>query len=146
MRTSHFMFACWCGALLMDAHAAYAGDLSANQSKFHAAHRQAGNSLDGRMALLTAELGLDALQQIQVRRILENQREQIIKVWSDTSVPAAQRVNATRVISDGTADQIRALLTEAQKAKYTAARQPRASATDHDKRSVEDWMNAAGSK
>jgi len=49
-----------------------------------------------------------------------------MKVWNDTSLAAANRVSATRIISDRTADRIRAILTEEQKAKYNKARKPRA--------------------
>jgi hypothetical protein len=95
------------------------------------------------MRLLTAELGLDAQQQSDVRRLLLEQREQVSKIWSDTSIPPAYRVNATRAIGDKTADRIRALLTEEQKAKYIAPRKPHEPQASDAKRSVQDWMNAA---
>jgi hypothetical protein len=83
---------------------------------------------------------------VEVRRILEDQRLQVAKVWDDTSVPSALRVNATRTISDRTGDRIRALLTEEQKKKYNRPRKPRAAAEHSDARSVEDWMKAANSQ
>lgn len=104
------------------------------------------SGLEERMRLLTAELGLDAQQQSDVRRLLLEQREQMKRIWSDTSIPPAYRVNATRAIGDKTADRIRALLNEEQKAKYVAARKPREPQSSDSKRSVEDWMNAATKK
>jgi Spy/CpxP family protein refolding chaperone len=90
--------------------------------------------------LLTTELKLTPQQQQSVRKILEDQRQQVARAWSDTSVPSAVRVKATQAIGDRTADQIRALLTEEQRAKYVKPRQPGTSAASAD---VEQWMNAA---
>jgi hypothetical protein len=110
----------------------------------HATPRPAaGSALDERVRLLAKELDLDAAQQAGVKRILEEQRAQVVRVWSDTSVPAAQRVNATQAISNRTADQIRALLNDEQKKKFSAPRQPRDPSEVTPGTSVEDWMNAA---
>jgi hypothetical protein len=102
--------------------------------------------LEERVRLLTAELALDGQQQSDVRRILLDQRQQVMKVWNDNSVPPAYRVNLTRAIGDKTADKIRALLNDEQKAKYVAPRKPHEPQPGESKRSVEDWMNAASQK
>jgi hypothetical protein len=107
-------------------------------------HRE--SVLEQRVKLLSAELGLDAQQQTEVRRILEDQRRQVMRVWSDTSGSAAYRVNATRTISDRTGDRIRALLNEEQKAKYNRPRKPRTAAEGSGTPSVEDWMKATNPK
>ena len=99
--------------------------------------------LEQRITLMAAELRLDERQQAELRRILINQRMQIMRLWSDTSVPPASRVGATRVISEQTGDQIRAMLNEEQKVKYNHPRKPRDATADPDARSVEDWMNTA---
>ena len=99
--------------------------------------------LEQRITLMAAELGLDERQQTELRRILINQRMQVMRLWNDTTVPAASRVGATRVISEQTGDQIRALLNDEQKAKYNHPRKPRDATADPGARSVEDWMNAA---
>ena len=78
--------------------------------------------LDRRVTLLTKELGLDATQQARVKKVLEGQREQVARVWSDTSLPAARRVSATQAIADRTADRIRALLNDEQRKKYIQPR------------------------
>jgi len=108
--------------------------------------QHASAALGQRVALLAAELSLDGQQQAQVRRILEDQREQVMKVWNDTSLAAANRVSATRIISDRTADRIRAILTEEQKAKYNKARKPRAAGENSASPSIEEWMKATAEK
>ena len=108
--------------------------------------QHASAALGQRVTLLAAELSLDGQQQAQVRRILEDQREQVMRVWNDSSLAAANRVSATRIISDRTADRIRAILTEEQKAKYNQARKPRAAGENAASPSVEEWMKAAAAK
>ena len=78
--------------------------------------------LDQRMQLLTKELNLDEQQQGSVRTILLLQRSEVIKAWSDPSVPAAIRVSALQGITERTADRIRSVLTDAQREKYLKAR------------------------
>ena len=73
--------------------------------------------LDKRVALLTKELKLDAGQQAKVKKILQDQQMQVSRLWNDTSMAPALRVNATQTIGDRTADQIRALLNEEQRSK-----------------------------
>src|SRR5882724_36164 len=108
--------------------------------------RHESAALERRVTLLSAELSLDAQQQAQVRRILEDQRDQVMKVWNDPSLAAANRVSATRIVSDRTADRIRAILTEAQKAKYNKARKPRAAGENPASPSIEEWMKATAEK
>jgi TolA-binding protein len=108
-----------------------------------ARNRQPGAGLEDRIQLLTAELELDSKQQQDVRKLLEEQRAQVQRVWSDNSVPSVQRVAATKAISDKTADGIRELLNDEQRKKYTAARQPRAAGDDDARQSLEYWMNAS---
>jgi hypothetical protein len=84
------------------------------------------SALDKRVQLLAAELNLDAAQQVAVRRLLLQQREQTLKVWSDEAVPAAVRIKATQGVADRTAGQIRALLNETQRSRYTQPRNPEA--------------------
>lgn len=74
------------------------------------------------MQLLTKELNLDEQQQGSVRTILLLQRSEVIKAWSDPSVPAAIRVSALQGITERTADRIRSVLTDAQREKYLKAR------------------------
>jgi Spy/CpxP family protein refolding chaperone len=139
----HFVLALAAGGII-SARAATdgqdpAGDVPHHQTRRH--HR--GHSLDDRVGALSRALDLDPKQQSELRKVLEGQREQVMKVWNDTSVPAAYRVAATRAISDKTADQIRELLTDEQKKKYNPPKQPREAAHGSSTASVEPWMSPA---
>jgi len=103
-------------------------------------------SLDDRVRALSRALDLDETQQSTLKKVLEGQREQVMKVWSDSSVPAAYRISATQAISDRTADHIRALLNEEQKKKYNPPKQSHQEATGTNKLSVEQWMDATRAK
>jgi len=110
-----------------------------------ARRRKRASPLDRRVMLLARELGLDATQQAQVKKVLEGQREQVARVWNDRSIPAARRVSATQAIGDRTADRIRALLNDEQRKKYIKPRQ-RAAAVGTAGGDVESWMNAGKRK
>jgi hypothetical protein len=106
---------------------------------------QAGatSPLDRRIELLARELDLDATQKLKVRALLEGQREQIVRVWQDESVPGALRIARTQAISERTVDGIRALLTDAQRQKYVQPRTDRAAigGTSDDLATYVDQMN-----
>ena len=95
-------------------------------------HHAAPVTLDDRVRLLTKELDLDAGQQAQLKNILLSQRAEVEKVWSDPSTSSSIRIGATRAISERTADRIRSILNDAQRAKYI---QPR----NH----VQSWISSA---
>lgn len=101
-----------------------------------------GVALDRRIALLTRELGLDLGQQAHLRALLLEQRAQVTRLWNESALAPALRVSNTQRISEHTADQIRSLLTEAQRRKYTA---PRSEDAAHLPRSnVDEWMGQEG--
>ena len=102
------------------------------------------HGLEDRVRVLAKALDLDAKQQSELRKVLEDQREQVRKVWSDTSVPAAYRVSATEAIGDRTADRIRALLNEEQRKRYKPPRVSRDALAGSTPPDVEAWM--AGGK
>jgi len=110
-----------------------------------ARRRKRASPLDRRVMLLAKELGLDATQQAQVKKVLEGQREQVARLWNDRSIPAARRVSATQAIGDRTADRIRALLNDEQRKKYIQPRQ-REVAVGTAGGDVESWMNAGKRK
>lgn len=85
----------------------------------------ATSPLERRVALLARELDLDAAQKFKLRSLLEGQREQVVRVWQDESVPGALRVARTQAISERTEDAIRAVLTDAQRQKYFKPRPDR---------------------
>jgi len=129
------VLACQAGAQAADEPAAAAAP--------HRHHHAPSSSIDYRIQLLTAELGLDARQQQAVRQALESQREQVARAWADPAVPSAVRVKSTQAIGDRTADQIRAVLTEEQRARYIKPRQQHAAAAPTD---VQALMNGNGGR
>jgi hypothetical protein len=89
--------------------------------------------------MLTKALDLDPMQQGALRRVLRRQREQVLRIWSDGSMPSAERIASTTAASRQTAQQIRALLNEEQRKKYDPpppGDPGRAVGNAH----VEDWM------
>ena len=105
-----------------------------------ASHHRNPHSLASRVQALSRALDLDANQQVELGKVLERQRDQLEKIWGDASMAPAYRVVATRVISERTSDEIRALLTEEQRQKYKAPRRPDAGGSAA-RPNVEDWMN-----
>jgi hypothetical protein len=85
-------------------------------------HRPRRVGTDAELRRLTAELQLDANQQQQVRRILEEQHQRTLKAWSTDASPSASQMKATQAIAAQTADRIRAVLTDEQRKKYPQAR------------------------
>jgi hypothetical protein len=80
-----------------------------------------------------------------VKKVLQRQREDVARVWNDSSIPPARRVSATQAIGDRSADQIRALLSEEQRKKYIKPRE-RDVAVGTAGGDVESWMNAGKRK
>ncbi len=105
------------------------------------AHRAQRSGLASRVQLMTKELDLDVRQQTELKTILEAQRSEVARVWSDPSVPSAVRVGATQAIGERTADRIRAMLSDEQRKKYIQPRQHEApvGAPGGD---VQTWMSA----
>lgn len=103
--------------------------------------RSKGSGLQARVARLTRALGLDARQQAALRTALQDQRQQVQRIWNDESVSAADRIAATRKVSTLTADRIRAMLNEDQRKKYDPPPQGDPGKTIGSAH-VEDWVNA----
>jgi len=70
------------------------------------------------------------------------QRDQVQRIWNDTTLTAAMRIHATGAIGDATADRIRAMLTEEQRKRYNPPRPPRDSVAHAAAPDVESWMKA----
>jgi hypothetical protein len=104
-----------------------------------APRRHQAHGVEHRVRVLTKALGLDARQQLELKKILLGQREQVMKAWSDPSAAPASRVAATEAIGDRTAGQIRALLNDEQRTRYGAPRPANQAAGPGA--SVESWMH-----
>ncbi len=98
------------------------------------------SALEHRVQALAKALELDEKQQVELRNVLRGQRELVARIWNDTSLSSAERVGATHAMSERTADQIRALLTEEQKKKYKPPA-PHDLASQLGRPDVERWMN-----
>jgi hypothetical protein len=103
----------------------------------------AAGTLDRRFKALSKALDLDARQQSELWKILDGQRQEVRKIWSNPALIPAERVPATRALQDRTADQIRAILTDEQKKRYNP---PKPHGPQPDPPDVEAWMKAARSK
>jgi hypothetical protein len=109
---------------------------------------QAGHppALERRVAVYTQTLDLNANQQAQLRVLLLWQRDEMQRVWNDTTLTAAMRVHATQAISGATANRIRAMLTEQQRKRYNPPPAPHDNPVRADSASVEYWMNMEGAR
>lgn len=101
-----------------------------------------GQSLAGRVDMLAKALELDASQKLALQGILQSQREQVRKIWSDTSMAPAYRIASTMAVSDRTGDAIRAILNEEQKQKYNLARPPQEQVAGFARPDVAEWMGS----
>jgi hypothetical protein len=100
----------------------------------------AATSLDGRVKLLSAELQLTPDQQLKVRALLEQQREEVRRLWNDTTLAPALRVSRTQGISDRTVEAIRGVLDESQRRRYIQPHQ-REAAVGAGGADVQSWMD-----
>jgi len=136
-------WACGLAVLLPGLLPAWAGvgaaDVPAAPPQPPSARQPAGHEIDARVERLSKALDLDEKQRMELGRLLVQQREQVARIWSDASVPAPYRVNATQVVSDRTADQIRAMLNDEQRTKFNPPRRQRA-ADAAVRPDVEAWM------
>lgn len=130
---------------LLPARVAAAEQAAGETSRRPARPRGTRSGLEDRVATLTKALDLDAKQQAALRKVLQGQREQVRRIWSDESVPSANRISATKALSRQTADQIRALLNEEQRKKYDPPPQ-RDAGNAAGNVHVEDWMKGGKSR
>ena len=103
------------------------------------------SGLEARVATLTRALALDPKQQGELRTLLRDQRQQVQQIWHDESIPAADRVAATRKVSLRTADRIRAMLSEEQRKKYDPP-PPDDADRAMAKVRVEDWIKVGNER
>jgi hypothetical protein len=105
-----------------------------------AQRQQSRLSLDDRVGRFAKSLDLSEAQRSAVKKILELQQEQILRIRSDASVSGSVRISRVRALQESTVEQIRAVLNEEQKKKYN----PLAPRTipPAPQTSVEDWIKA----
>jgi hypothetical protein len=133
------------GSGLLPSQAAAADQGAAGASRHAAAARDGGSGLEDRVSTLTKALDLDAKQEAALRKVLQRQRDEVQRIWSDDSVPSANRIFLTKAVSKHTGDEIRALLNEEQRKKYDPPPQGDAGTVSGSAR-VEDWMKGGTSR
>jgi hypothetical protein len=111
----------------------------------HTVRRGGAGAIEERVNVFTRALALDATQQAQLRKILMNQREAVLKIWTDKTLSPAERAPATLAAQQRTGDEIREILNEEQRKKYNADK-PATARVSADKRSVEQWLDATRAK
>jgi hypothetical protein len=89
---------------------------------------------------MTRALDLDAGQQAKLREILEAQRAQVQKVWSDPAIAPSDRTAATAAIGEQTSDRIRSMLNDEQRKRYGPPKQA-GQRPPSGTPSVEEWMS-----
>jgi hypothetical protein len=105
----------------------------------HETHRRYTRpSLDERVSRFAGSLDLNEAQKAAVKRILEQQRQEILRIRLDPSIVGTAGIDRFRALQESTVDRIRAVLNEEQKKKYNplAAR----SIPQTPQPSVEDWL------
>jgi hypothetical protein len=88
---------------------------------------------------------LSDAQEVAVKKILEQQQQQILQIRRSPNVSGTTRIEQLRAVHTATVERLRAVLNDEQKAKYDplAARQvPPAG----QQRTVEDWLKAIQQK
>ena len=84
--------------------------------------RTAPGGVDGQLRRLAADLKLDAGQQAKIRPILVARSEQIQRLHLETQLTPAERQQRVLALGDRSADQIRAQLSDAQRAQFIKPR------------------------
>ncbi len=98
------------------------------------------SSLDDRVSRFAKGLDLTEDQQSAVKKILEQQQQEILKIRSDPSLVGGAGIDRFRALQESTVDRIRAVLNEEQKKKYDPLAPRRVPQTPQT--SVEDWLKA----
>jgi Spy/CpxP family protein refolding chaperone len=84
--------------------------------------RVAPGGVDGQLRRLADDLRLDAGQRQKIRPILLAQRDQMQRLQRDSALAPAERQKRILALGDRSAEQIRAQLTDEQRAQYIKPR------------------------
>ncbi len=101
-------------------------------------HYQA-SSIDSRVNIFAKNLDLTEAQKSAVKRILEERKQQSLRIRQDSSSSGADRIEKFRLLQQSTVARIRAVLNEEQRQKYEPFATEKLKQTPPE-RSVEDWL------
>jgi aminoglycoside N3'-acetyltransferase len=96
-------------------------------------------TIDDRVRVLARSLDLNEAQRVAVKKILEQRRQETLRIRQDTSISGGARIERFRALQDNTVERIRAVLNEEQKKKYDPLAVRRTQPAPQQ-RSVEDWL------
>jgi hypothetical protein len=108
-------------------------------SRAQAAATAANRRFERHLQALSRDLELDPAQQAQLRKLLETQRRDLLRLRADPGLSTVDKPSAVRAILDRTGDGIRAMLHPEQRRKYPAANH----LSTGNKPDVEQWMSQA---
>jgi hypothetical protein len=108
--------------------------------KLETHRRYSKPSLDARVSRFASGLDLTEAQRFAVKKILQQQRQEILKIRNDPSTTGSAGIDRLRALQDRTIERIRAVLNEEQKKKYDPLAVRRIPQTPQP--SVEDWLKA----
>jgi hypothetical protein len=97
-------------------------------------------SLDDRVSRFAKNLGLTEAQQTAVKKILEQQREEILRIRTDPSLTGGTAIDRFRALQERTVAQIRSVLNDEQKKIYNPLAPRTIPQTPQP--TVEDWLKA----
>jgi len=96
-------------------------------------------TIDDRVRVLARSLDLNEAQRVAVKKILEQRRQETLRIRQDSSISGGARIDRFRALQDNTVERIRAVLNEEQKKKYDPLAVRRTQPAPQQ-RSVEDWL------
>jgi Spy/CpxP family protein refolding chaperone len=96
-------------------------------------------TIDDRVRVLARSLDLNEAQRAAVKKILEQRRQETLRIRQDSSISGGARIDRFRALQDNTVERIRAVLNEEQKKKYDPLAVRRTQPAPQQ-RSVEDWL------
>jgi hypothetical protein len=96
-------------------------------------------TIDDRVRVLARSLDLNEAQRVAVKKILEQRRQETLRIRQDPSISGGARIERFRALQDNTVERIRAVLNEEQKKKYDPLAVRRTQPAPQQ-RSVEDWL------
>jgi Spy/CpxP family protein refolding chaperone len=116
-----------------------AGDQAPGSVAPKQTRRQSNRStIDERASRFARNLDLTEAQQASVKKILEQQRQEILRIRNDPSIAGSAGIDRVRALQEKTVERIRAVLNEEQKKKYDPLAPRKIPPTPQP--SVEDWL------